>query len=150
MFFSKPQLTGAQRLVHLYRYLIEGGVVRPTEYATENGITRHAVYYQIGTLKKLGMPIVSHAPGEWRLGTSADADPDFSQAALGGSIPTGSRRLMTLYRELLLGNTISATDYAKRHGIRRQTVYHQLDLLSQAGIPIANTEEGQWKLIQDR
>jgi predicted DNA-binding transcriptional regulator YafY len=145
---DKSQSTGSQRLVHLYRLLAQGYSVSPVEYAGELGIERQSVYYQLGLLKEMGFPIVNTERGEWAFGTWEDISFDLLSIALGNTHRTAAQRLVTLYQDLVRGKDISPTAYAKENGVKRQTVYRQLDLLSQAGFPVTNMGNKGWTLME--
>lgn len=59
---------------------------------------------------------------------------------------TGAQRLVLLYIRLLTGKPIRPTEYARESGVRRQTVYYQLAMLSQIGVPVVNPIYGRWTL----
>lgn len=59
---------------------------------------------------------------------------------------TGSQRLVQMYIWLSKGQVIRPTEYARRVGISRQTVYHQLMLLSSMGVDVVNESLGRWTL----
>jgi predicted DNA-binding transcriptional regulator YafY len=61
---------------------------------------------------------------------------------------TGAQRLVKLYMYLSEGVVIRPTEYARKMGIARQTVYHQLESLSAMGVPITKVNTGQWTLLQ--
>lgn len=143
-----PQLTGSQRLVRLYRHLAQGYTVSPAQYAAENHITRQSVYYQINLLKKMGFPIVSSDYGEWAFGSYEEVGFDFFSMVLGNDHRTAAQKLVSLYQDLVRGYDISPTTYAKKSGVKRQTVYRQFDLLSQAGIPVTNIGDRGWTLME--
>lgn len=60
---------------------------------------------------------------------------------------TGAQRLVKLYERLLSGTPVSPSEYARETGVKRQTVYYQLEMLSQCGIPVVNSGYGQWTLL---
>lgn len=144
---NEPQYTGSQRLVMLYRHLAQGFSVSPAQYAAEHGIKRQSVYYQLKLLKSMGFPIINTEYGEWSIGEWHDVTLDFLSMTWGNTHRTAAQRLVTLYQDLVRGNDISPTSYARSNGIKRQTVYRQFDLLSQAGIPVTNIGNKGWTLM---
>lgn len=60
-------MTGSQRLLLLYRYIMANKVLKPGSYAKKVGISRPAVYYQIQLLSGAAIPIVRAAYGKWTL-----------------------------------------------------------------------------------
>lgn len=129
-------LTGSQRLVFLFRYLTEAKTIRPSEYAKENGIRRQTVYYQLKSLQKMGFIVENVEHGIWEL-----LPPELNVAPKSKLTP--AMNLVNLYRDLKYGKRIKPSEYAKSVGAKRQTIYRQLDLLSQSGIPIYN-DNGYW------
>lgn len=61
---------------------------------------------------------------------------------------TCSQRLVKMYMALIEGKVIRPTAYAKEMGVTRQTVYYQLNLLSDMGIPVVNVEKGRYTLLK--
>jgi predicted DNA-binding transcriptional regulator YafY len=61
---------------------------------------------------------------------------------------TGAQRLVKLYERLLTGEPMNPTDYARSTGVKRQTVYYQLTMLSACGIPVINLSYGKWTLLE--
>ena len=139
-------LTGSQRLVMLYRQMSQGVVISPSSYASGQGIQRQSVYYQLKLLKRMGFPVVNIDHGEWAFGTYEDVSFDLFDLAY-GTHRTAAQKLVTLYQDLVKGYDVSPTKYAKKLGVERQTVYRQLDLLSQTGIPVTNIPGKGWTLV---
>lgn len=146
MMAKDKQHTGSQHLVILYRFLSQGFTVRPSEYAAEYGINRTSLYHQLKLLKRMGFPVINIDYGEWRMGQDEDSDLGFFGLFMGDDHLTTAQRLVVLYRDMERGQLISPTAYARKAGVRRNTIYRQLDLLSQAGLPVVNTKLG-WKLL---
>jgi len=144
---DEPQYTGSQRLVMLYRHLAQGFPVSPAQYAAEHGIKRQSVYYQLALLKRMGFPIANIDHGEWAFGSFQDVSFDLLSMTYGNTHKTAAQRLVSLYQDLVRGNEVSPTKYAKSSGVRRQTIYRQFDLLSQAGIPVTNFGDRGWTLM---
>lgn len=90
----------------------------------------------------MGIPIYNSSYGEWKLGDIVDVDYDPFAVSYSGKKFTRAQYLVLLYRNLVRGEIISPTAYARKIGTSRQTIYHQLDLLSQLGIPVINTNHG--------
>lgn len=66
---------------------------------------------------------------------------------IAGSFPvTGSQRLVQMYRYLSEGGRINPGRYAQEFGIVRAMVYYYLKVLRNMGVPIVNSEYGEWKL----
>lgn len=145
---DKTQLTGSQRLVRLYQHLAQGYTVSPAQYAKENSIERQTVYYQLETLKEMGFPIANVDWGEWAFGDYLDVEIDFFEMSYGNTHRTAAQKLVALYQDLVRGNDISPTKYAKQSGVKRQTIYRQLDMLSQAGYPVTNIGDHGWTLLE--
>lgn len=61
---------------------------------------------------------------------------------------TGAQRLVLLLIRLQTGDPISPTKYARETGVKRQTVYYQLDMLSACGVPVVNPAYGKWTLLE--
>lgn len=120
----------------------------PAEYAKEHGIKRQTVYYQLKLLKQMGIPIVNTEYGEWSLGEWSDVTLDFLSMTFGSTHMTAAQRLVGLYQDLVRGYDISPTSYARKHQTKRQTVYRQLDMLSQSGIPVTNIGYKGWRLLE--
>jgi predicted DNA-binding transcriptional regulator YafY len=59
---------------------------------------------------------------------------------------TGAQRLVKLYERLQTGQPLRPVEYAQEMGVRRQTVYYQLAMLSSCGIPVVNCGYGTWTL----
>lgn len=59
--------TGAQRLVIMFAFLLDGGVIHPSEYAHRFGISRYAIHGQMNKLIQLGVPLVRTKYGTWQL-----------------------------------------------------------------------------------
>ena len=149
---SDKQLTGSQRLVLLYRYCMNGKPFSATQFAAENGIKYHLVYHYLKLLRGMGFPIFNISYGEWQMMVHEENDMDLFAFITSGKKMTRAQNLVNLYRELVSGRFVSPTAYSRRVGVSRQTVYHQLDLLSQSGIPVINTKLG-WTLanyIEDK
>lgn len=144
--FSEDQYTGSQRLVLLYRYASTGQPFSASQFAHEYNIKYHLVYHYLKLLRNMGFPISNSNYGEWIMGDYEDHKFDFSSLIMGNKKFTRAQNLVLLYRELVKGMLISPTAYSKKMGVSRQTVYHQLDLLSQVGIPVINSKDG-WTLI---
>jgi hypothetical protein len=133
--------TGSQRLCLLFKYLFEGFVLFPVEYAKDRGLTRQAIYYELKMLRNLGLPVVNSDYGEWL----------YDKKIPRNDLPkhlSASQKLVLLYIDLLTGKTIAPVEYAKAHGVKPPRIYRQLDLLSQAGIPIVMHKRGAWGLME--
>lgn len=141
---NSSQLTGSQKLVLLYRYASSARQFSVSQFAHEHNIKTYLVYHYLKLLRDMGFPIINTAYGQWELGEPEDFD--IMSFLIGGRKFTRAQNLVMLYRELIKGNLISPTRYAKKSHVSRQTVYHQLDLLSQSGIPVINTKDG-WTLM---
>lgn len=139
------QYTGSQRLVLLYRYAISAKTFSASQFAHEFNIKYHMVYHYLKLLRGMGFPITNIGYGEWQLGNHEDSKFDMNEFMYGGKKFTRAQNLVILYRELIRGQLISPTRYAKKANVSRQTIYHQLDLLSQMGIQVINTRDG-WTL----
>lgn len=144
--YPDKQFTGSQRLVLLYRYAANRQPFSATQFAEENHIKYHLVYHYLKLLKKMGFPIVNTTYGEWQWITD---EPTRIVLNYQNQKLTRAQNLVKLYIELQNGNLISPTRYAKSVGVSRQTIYHQLDLLSQLGIPVINLKDG-WTLLDDK
>lgn len=60
-------------------------------------------------------------------------------------------RLRTLEQELLKAGDhgVRASELAARVGVRRQTVYRDLQVLANTGVPLWNPARGRWAVVQD-
>lgn len=61
---------------------------------------------------------------------------------------TGAQHLVALFVFLLSGRAVKPSEYAKRVGITRPAVYHQMRQLSQMGVPVVRAKYGHWTLLQ--
>lgn len=61
---------------------------------------------------------------------------------------TPAQRLVWLFMQLEEGMLINPTTYAREHGLTRQAVHHEFDLLSGMGIPVVRISQGKWALMK--